>query len=261
MITGKVLEELLTCLDRHKRDTLLIIGDSSGSISGFLYEHGFKVESLDHESKNGRDIDISDFRKISKTIDDRNDIGFILSADGGACTNLTKLLAMKYFYRDDILDFFKQDVRPYKILEYGILITSLENGEEDIGSAVIEDSMHHFIHGYSDDRLRPSFCIRSDFSNPIDDMAWMYLTIGMKPKEDGKVYPNPINPTLRKIRHLSRVIMSKMVDASRGDAMMTALGFVEDTKETTFIRNLLEAEGFHSLELPESLKTKLESKG
>lgn len=112
-----ILNKIVLNLSHYKNETIMVLGDSKDPFCRFLENNGFKlyVEDYSFVIKN-RDIDINEFNDYFSKLNMRNDIGFVLALDGGRSANLAKLISLKMFYKENILDFFKREVDPYHVL-------------------------------------------------------------------------------------------------------------------------------------------------
>lgn len=260
---------LITNLSKHKEKTILILGEIDGRYGEYLTNKGFTLLKFDFTFNNSRDIDVKQFEETSKILDDRYDIGFILSLNGGNYTNLAKLLAMKYYYIGNIKDFFKKKVSPYNLLPIGIYLTTSFNGEEMLGNCVAEDETHHFIYSYSDERLKPTFIEASNNKlENLDDIVWSYLSTGINSNlEKLKIFDlyeqscrlNQLQE-LKKIKSLARIIMSKNCSATRCESVLSLLDFIDESPLRNNLKEALQKAGTKRLILENDLKTKIKSK-
>lgn len=249
----------------------MVLGDSKDPFCRFLENNGFKlyVEDYSFVIKN-RDIDINEFNDYFSKLNMRNDIGFVLALDGGRLANLAKLISLKMFYKESILDFFKKEVDPYHVLPFGIILSSSFNGCETSNQVEIEDRKHHFIHTLSSNDLNPSFVyVRGNSQLNLENRINLYLNSGNESflnnisiDEAFKIYSfnSNFNQSLSVIKKLSKIISSKIIESSFIESVYSSLDFIKPCIEKEKIMDLLSKSITTKLELPEVLKTKLKNK-
>lgn len=266
-----ILNKIVLNLSHYKKETIMVLGDSKDPFCRFLENNGFKlyVEDYSFVIKN-RDIDINEFNDCFSKLNIRNDIGFVLALDGGRSANLAKLISLKMFYKENILDFFKREVDPYHVLPFGIILSSSFNGYETSNQVEIEDRKHHFIHTLSSNDLNPSFVyVRGNSQLNLENRISLYLNSGNESflnnisiDEAFKIYSfnSNFNQSLSVIKKLSKIINSKIIESGFIESVYSSLDFIKPCIEKEKLMDLLSKSITTKLELPEVLKTKLKNK-
>lgn len=259
---------LRSFLYRYQSKRILLVGERLDFLFAFLMKEKFAVTALSLENKSDGDV----FSLCNEMFEDSHEawpVDLLLANDGGRTANLAKLLSLQSFYRDDVKDFFKKDVEPFNALPLGIYLGSSCDGNEIDPVATFKDSKHRFIYGLINPLLRPVFVVPSNnLLTSLQDKVSLFLKTGNK-EAFGDISLRTVflfsqqpvkNPTLEKIKNLSRIVLGKVPGSSLTEAVASVLPFINASLEKEELESVFLQEGVQPIQLDASLKTKLKEK-
>ena len=152
--------------ENNAKKILIVYGQSFAKKSGLLDEVIKIIEddNLEYVLLGGiqSNPDISFVRK-GVEISKKADVNFILAIGGGSVIDVGKGIAAGFYINDDPLKLYKREVKPAKVLPFGVILTVSAAGSEMSSSSVISDYKNDFKQGFNSELNRPIFAI----CNPV----------------------------------------------------------------------------------------------
>ncbi len=156
LLIGDILTKL------NVKNVLLVLGTNSAFTSG-LYDR--VVSRLDEFNinhfllKGVRANPNIEFVKEGLKIAKDNKVDFILAIGGGSVIDVSKSIAVNFYYDGDPYDYSLYLATPKKAIPIGVILTIAASGSELSSSCVISNEKTHSKQGFNSDLVRPIFAI------------------------------------------------------------------------------------------------------